>query len=186
MSLPSQNIRFHLWITKVPRHRWTEQLATWLQCSEMYASSILADHPLSPQELKDLSGFMGVTDSELAHADLLGESQLDIWQENVSYLLAALEHGENSKLANEIGVSQGTISKWKKRSQRPEHKYQAALKKYFGLNLSENLWEIPLFLSPIPVGAEAKRRWLHQQIERMSHHSLETLFPALERLFREY
>ena len=186
MSLPSQNLRFHLWTTRVPRHRWAEQLANWLRCSEEHAASILAGTPLSPQELKDLSVSIGITDSELAHADLLAESKFDIWQENVSYLLAALEHGENSKLANEIGVSQGTISKWKKRSQRPEHKYQAALKKYFGLNLSENLWEIPLFLLLIPVGAEAKRRWLHQKIEQMSHHSLETLFPALERLFREY
>jgi hypothetical protein len=67
---------------------------------------------------------LGIPDEDLQFDDLLADSGLNIWQENVLYLVSTVPRGENAELA-EAGVAPGTLSKRKKREHVLDKTYQA-------------------------------------------------------------
>jgi transcriptional regulator with XRE-family HTH domain len=134
-------------------------------------------------ELKQLAEGLGVTEEDLQFGDLLVESNINIWQENVLYLLSTLKHGSHGQLAEALGVTPGTISKWKKRDYLPEKTHLSKLCEVFELRSTDLLKE-PLFLSPMPADIVGRRQWLYEQIQSLDGSTLQLLFPALERLLR--
>jgi hypothetical protein len=50
------------------------------------------------------------------------------------------------------------------------------------LSAGTDLEKEPLFLSPLPVSLRERKRWLHEQIDRIDTETLNDLFPALKRL----
>lgn len=186
MSNFSANLRFVLWQNEVPRSAWVEQITQWVGCDALRAEKLLREASPSPQELDHIVQATHVNEDELMYTDLLRQSELDLWQENVLYLLKTLKHGEQKRLTDSLGIcSPATISKWKNRTTKPERTYKKGIQHFFGLPDSMDLEHEPLFLSLSPIDTVSQRIWLHQRIDALSDHTLQKLFPALERLFKD-
>ena len=184
MSTFAQNLSFLLWQQELPRQDWVAKVAELGKCSEARAERLLANGKPNLDELRLLAEGFGRTEEELQFSNLLAESNVNIWQENVLYLLSTLKHGTNGRLAEALGVSAGTVSKWKKREHLPEKIHQQKLREIFELHATD-LQEEPLFLSPTPVDTFGRRMWLCERIKEMDGKTLQSLFPALERLLKE-
>lgn len=183
----SQNLCFLLWQRQVPRADWAGEVKRWAGCSdEQKANELLSGINPSPVEVKAISQAVQIDEQELYYSDLLKQSQTNIWRQNVAYLVKTLKHGEKKNLAEHLGVkSSGTITKWKEQSVEPEKTYKEGLNQFFGLPSFINLEQDPLFLSRSPIDTASQRAWLHERIDQMSDRTLQTLFPALERLLRD-
>lgn len=136
----------------------------------------------SPEEQQRIAEATHVDEGELVYARLLDPQQTNILAENLAYLLGGLGHGGYGRLAERVGIHQGTLSKWLAGGQRPRTKHLARLSLHLGVPVSLDLAVDPLFLSLRPVGEARQRQWLHEHIERLPGERLSQLFPALERL----
>jgi transcriptional regulator with XRE-family HTH domain len=110
------------------------------------------------------------------------EEGTDILQENIRHLLASLEHGQKSALAQAIGVHGTTVSDWQ-RGTYPTPEHRTKLLRYFHIDPGSTLEATPLFLEPFPALDRERRAWLQQRIAELDETTLRALFPALERLF---
>jgi transcriptional regulator with XRE-family HTH domain len=176
-----RNLRHQLWLRKVAREQWALQLTKWLDCSEWRAWELLRGVPPSLEEMRKLAEQTGLTEEQLQSSEQGG--QPSILAENLSYLLDAPKRGGKKVLAAELGVQQGTISRWMAGG-RPESRYQEAIKEYFGLPSTVDLETFPLFLELSPVGSREQREWLHRHVDELDTETLRLLFPALEKLLR--
>lgn len=181
MNSVARNLCFLLWREPLRREDWAITLANRAGCSADRATKLLQHGKLTPTEQQSLAESFRVTESDLQHADLLAESGINIWQENVLCLLSSLQHGSHKMLAEALGVTPGTISKWKKRDHVPERTYKAKLCEVFEW-YSSDLEVEPVFLSPTPMDTVGRREWLRARIKQIDSETLHLLFPALERL----
>ncbi|MEO0373760.1 MAG: hypothetical protein AAF329_03865 [Cyanobacteria bacterium P01_A01_bin.17] len=181
----SLNLRYILWQQDKPQENWELEVATWAKCSEERALELLKHTQPSEPESEAISQATNYSQDELVFSNLLEESGLDIWQENVAYLVNSLAHGENSKLAKALDVASSTISKWKNRQQRPEKTHRKGLYSFFEVPGLIDLEKDPIFLDLSPIFATAQRAWLHRQIDQLKGKTIQALFPALERLLRD-
>lgn len=120
--------------------------------------------------------------------DLLEVCKIDIYAENVRFLLALVEQssqGTKKKLAEELGLATSSISKWMSGKHQPNRPNAIAMCQYFCPYHSCDLDNVPLFLSPSPVDAMTQRAWLIERVKAVGDRTLQKLFPALEKLFRE-
>ncbi len=65
---------------------------------------------------------MPVSAALLRRPDLQGPSptaNLDLFHENLSFLIDLLPHGEKKRFAEKLGVDATTISRWKNGAQKP-------------------------------------------------------------------
>lgn len=150
------------------------------------AHELLTTGDPTEQEVNQIAQTLGLETQELFYADLLAQSDIDIWRENVVLLVKSLQRGEQSKLVAYLGLrSAGTVTKWKSKKANPEKKHKQGLQNFFGLPLSVDLEQAPLFLSLSPVDKVSQRAWLHEHIDQLGDLTLRNLFPALERLLRD-
>lgn len=186
MSNITQNLRFILWSTQVPQTQWIDTVRQWAASDQPRARELLAGVEPLDQEVRNIAQAVSVPDQEIVFADLLRESGINVWRENVAHLVNTLKHGQQKKLAAYLGLdSSGTITKWKTKQVTPEKKHKQGLQDFFGIPLSLDLEKEALFLSPNPVDITSQRAWVHKQLDQISDRTLQQLFPALERLLRE-
>jgi len=180
------NVRFLLWKKGVARAEWVSKLAALLGWTEVAAESFLTGESavLGDKELKALVRYAGVSEADITSKDLLVAASLDIFHENVSFLIDLLPHGEKKRFAEKLGVDATTISRWKNGAQNPTKRKLTAILRYFGLQNETDLSSLPVFLSAGPVGTVETRYWLHVRIDRLDAVILQGLFPALARLVR--
>ncbi len=181
MSTVAHNLCFLMWRQGQPRQIWAERVAEWVGADAGRSVELLKGSQPTVKELRSLATALGLPEEDLQFANLLADSGLNLWQENVLYLLSTLQRGENGELAEALGVTPGTLSKWKKREHVPEKTHQAKLRQIFELH-SVDLDTEPLFLSPTPADLVGRRRWLCDRIQSIDGKTLQLLFPALERL----
>lgn len=178
------NVRFLLWKKGVARAEWAPKLASLLGWSEDTAESFLTAESgtLGERELKALARLGGVTEGDLTSKDLLTTANLDLFHENLSFLIDLLPHGEKKRFAEKLGVDATTISRWKNGAQKPTKKKVSAILRYFFLADDSDLEQVPLFLSAAPVGADEMRAWIRVKIEGLSVDVLRDLLPAFRKL----
>jgi len=180
------NVRFLLWKKGIARAEWPAKLATILSWAEDAAELFLAGESgtLGDKELKSLARFGGVAEIDLTAKDLLAAADLDLFHENLSFLIDLLPHGEKKRFAEKLGVDATTISRWKNGTQKPTKRKLIAILRYFGLPNEIDLASAAVFLSSGPVGTAELRKWLHRQIEGLDGDLLLGLYPAFTRLLR--
>lgn len=178
------NVRFLLWKKGVARAEWALKLASLFGWSEDTTEAFLTAESgtLGDKELKALARFGGVTEGDITSKDLLVAASLDIFHENISFLIDLLPHGEKKRFAEKLGVDATTISRWKNGAQKPTKRKLTTILRYFGLPNETDLASAAVFLSSGPVGTVEMRKWLHRQIEKLDGDLLHGLYPALSRL----
>lgn len=180
------NVRFLLWKKGVVRAEWPSRLAALLGWSEDAAERFLTGEigALGDKELKSLARFGGVAASDFTAKDLLAAAELDLFHENLSFLIDLLPHGEKKRFAEKLGVDATTISRWKNGTQKPTKRKLAMVLRYFGQPDGTDLASVPVFLSAVPVGISEMRTWLHGRVDRLEADDLRNLFPAFARLLK--
>lgn len=178
------NVRFLLWKKGVARAGWVSKLEALLGWTEDAAERFLTGETgaLGDKDLKALARFGGVAESDLTSKDLLAAAKLDLFHENISFLIDLLPHGEKKRFAETLGVDATTISRWKNGAQHPTKRKLIVVLRYFGLPDGTDLATLPVFLIPTPIGTAEMRSWLHERIEQLSAEVLRGLFPALGKL----
>jgi transcriptional regulator with XRE-family HTH domain len=190
MAHVAENLRYLLWREGVPREKWHIQLAEWLGSSLERAKNVLTSGNLRPDEQAKIAKLTGFSEEEVQFTRLLegvrsrhATNGVNILTENLRFLIAELDHGKRKQLAESIGVSPNSISRWASGRNKPTKAKLLALSRYFGLSDRINLETVAIFLNPAPVSIVARKQWLHDQIEAMEPGDLQALFPALKRLF---
>ncbi len=183
----SLNIRYLLWKKGVPRAEWKKKLSELLGWNEGRAEELLeGDEALRSSELKILAKFGGVSEKDLTSKDLPQADKVDIFHENLSFLIDLLPHGEKKRFADKLGVDATTISRWKNGSQHPTKRKLIAIARYFGLLEDVDLAAESVFLSSGPVGEAEIKKWLQQRIVQLNSSELSALSPALLKLLKEH
>ena len=181
----SENIRFLLWLNGTARATWAGRVREWTGCDPHRAEALLASAVPSPLEIDALAAALGKTDEELRFARLVEESKrIDVLQENLRHLIDGLPHGEQKQFAAALDVHPTTVSRWKSGVQRPSDVVLREIGRYFGVPDRTDLRKQPLFLEFTPRSDQARRDWLHEQVQGIPSQVLAELFPALERLLR--
>ncbi len=196
------NLRFLLWqdeksrlqnserLSQWPERplKWSKRLADWAECNSSRAEDLLRRAEISQTELNNIKLNHPLNDEDfmtLTNGNFLEQkhnSGLNIWQENILFLLDKLIHGENSHLAEHLGISSGNISKWKKRQHEPEKTHKYMIHTFFKLSSKIDLEQYPLFLSIEPVRTQEQKEWLRKKIQDLTEETTQELFPALKRL----
>src|SRR5262249_49372228 len=110
-QIQARNMRLFLWRGGYPRDKWLAILGAWLGIEIERARELLNNGVLTVQEGQRLSDHTRQPVEELLQADLLAGT--DVVCENVRYLLSGIQHGEQQKVAKEIGVDTTTVSRWR-------------------------------------------------------------------------
>lgn len=115
--------------------------------------------------------------------DLLADRGVDTLRENLHYFLTHLG-GSQKAIAEELGVREETIWKWKNRDRVsvPQPRNLEKLRRHLGLESVEDLTQRPLFLSYDPVGVHEQRRWLLERIKQLSPSELTRHFESLRKI----
>lgn len=185
MQQTTTNLCYLLWRDRRPRQEWAARLAQWAGCDTTHAEALLRDTNLLPDEIRRIAGACGVSEEDLAFANLLEEAGVSALSENVKYLVESLERGGKARLATALKVDVSTISRWRSGDLKPRDAHVKALHGYFRLPVSVDLYIEPIFLWPKPLTEAARRDWLHRRLDALSTETLHDLFPALERLLGE-
>lgn len=171
--------------------KWSRRLADWAECNSSRAEDLLRGAELSQTELNNIKlnyplndeDFMNLTN--VSFLEQRHNSGLNIWQENILFLLDTLRHGENSQLTKHLGINSGNVSKWKKRQHEPEKTHKYMIHSFFKLSSQIDLEQYPLFLSIDPVRTYEKKEWLQKKIQDLTEETTQELFPALKRLLEK-
>ncbi len=137
------------------------------------------------RSIKTLAKFGGVSEKDLTSKNLLQTDKVDIFHENLAFLIDLLPHGEKKRFADKLGEDATTISRWKNGSQHPTKRKITAIFRYFGLPDTIDPAMVPVFLSSRSIGEAAIRKWLHGRIDQLHGASLQDLFPVLEKLLKD-
>lgn len=171
------NLRYQLWKHHVPKQDWSKKLVQILGIEIARAELLLESDSPSKSELEVLARAWDIEIDALAFTPFDPDEVLN---ENLRYLINDLKHGGKAKLADTIGVSRITVSRWLNQKGKPNRSNLEQIAKYFDLDIVQI--QEPLFLSLDPIGARAQKEWLNEQIDRLSIKTLNELFPALKRL----
>jgi transcriptional regulator with XRE-family HTH domain len=183
-ELIAENLRYLLWKNKVKRSLWAEQLASWANCSERRAESLLRTGRITAQEQARIAESTDVSEESLRFSRLIEERSVDVLSENLKHLLDSLPYGGNKKLADELEVDPQTVSRWRSGRQLPRPSHLLGISRYFALPIGTHLDADPIFLSLSPVTAAEQLEWVQRHVAGLSPEELHSLFPALERLLR--
>ena len=152
------------------------------------AEELLLGGDARPGEIERIAAVFGVSQEDVAGADLVERARVDVLLQNMCRLIDSVNlvvrtgRGAKKLLADELGVHPTTVSKWYSGEQEPTRENLDALLRYFGLSGIEIRVD-PIFLSPLPVGKAEQRAWLSERVDRIDGAELQQLFPALRRLF---
>jgi transcriptional regulator with XRE-family HTH domain len=183
----SENLRYLLWRERVSVGNWPRHLAGWAGCNQERAEELLrgTGEPLQDAEQEAIKKSLGVNPEEIQYTRLLESDRVNILVENVVYLLDSLEHGEQKQVADKIGRSPLTVSRWHTRKQPPELSVVKQLQEALGVPLARDLSREALFLEPGPVGSQARRRWLQQQVGKLPDERLNGYWLAFYDLLKD-
>jgi hypothetical protein len=204
----SLNLRFLLWQNEMSgvkeskelsqwmerASKWSKKLAAWAECDTSRAESLLRGAEISKIELDNIKRNKPLNDDEfiaLINIELWqnyknnNNQTLSIWQENIIFLLDRLEHGEKSKLIENLKekspkFSNANFSKWEERKHIPNTKYKNIIHHFFNLPNQIDLEKEPLFLSIDPIRIQEKKSWLCQKIQELPEQKVRDFFPALK------
>ena len=189
------NIRFACWEREKQSARWLPLVAEWLGSSlgdddgrpgdrERFAGRVLCDlQVLSPKHVKAVADALSRDQQELFYGDWPAATPGLLLKENLRRLLADPGEQTKAQLAEELGVSPATLSRWIGGPQIPDKTARAMIANLFGLRSSEELESSPIFLSYLPVTHGERVAWLSSRLRDMSWRELHELFPALLRIF---
>ena len=180
----SENQRFLLWRNGISREEWSKKIRDWLDADIQRARNLLVDAEPRSHEIEILADQLEISEAELRFSNLLADSGVDLFVENLSYLLAAGGRGKKKKLAADLEMHQTTISRWLSGTQRPDKGKLVEIGNHFGVDGRELIKE-PYFLSLMPVADEDKRQWLIAAIAEADRMELKGLFPALYKLLSD-
>jgi hypothetical protein len=187
----SQNVRFQLYRRGLKQEEWESFLASEARLEPSRVAALLGgrldDSEIAPEELKHLAVALDLPSDaeELRFADLLQDSQTDIFLGNVLFLLDSLKKGQKQELAAHLGVDPNTISRWTKKGLGRRSTAPAKFLQFFGLHPETDLKTTPLFLESGPVSVDQCRAWVAARIEQIGAHEFQLLYPALKRLLEE-
>jgi len=196
------NLRFLLWRDEKSRiqdserlsqwperpSKWSRRLADWAECNPARAEKLIRGAEIFQAELDSIKLNHPLNDDEFmtlrngSFLESIAQNQLNIWQENLVFLLDKLVHGENNKLAKKLNVNSGSISRWKNRENEPKQSRKYEIQDFFKLSAQVDLEHYPLFLSIDPVRTYEKKEWLQKKIQDLTEETTQELFPALKRL----
>lgn len=175
----ARNFAVLLWRQKEPKERWAAILGQWARCDRARARQLLNSGGATDAELRGVEQATSVSSEEFLGDMLQG---VDIFRENIAFLLDSLPHGKKQGLAASLGVDPTTVSRWGAGKLRPHRAYLHQLLQHFGLPSSTDLDADPLFLRPDPIGSAAIRAWICKRVESIEGSDLEALLPALKKL----
>jgi transcriptional regulator with XRE-family HTH domain len=178
-------IRYLLWKEDADPSRWAIILRKKTTIPETRAKDILGGASLSGDEREAICEGFSIGLETLLHDETFGMDGFELARENIKFLVGRLPHGEGKKMAQALGVSKETISRWKNNGVTNKIRPDKILK-YLGLDPRININTDPLFLSLNPVGKFAIKKWLMDQLESISSDELSKLFPALKKLLGRY
>jgi hypothetical protein len=174
-----------LWQRRIKRRDWVAQLALWIGCDHHRAADLLRGAQIEEDELKRIEQTIGSSWNELKLARLIANDGIVILTENLNYLLTTLDRGQKKALANHLRVHPTTVSRWRNGHQHPAKEHLDALCRYFGLSHGIDLHNEAIFLSALPVSVPERRTWLRERIAELDAATLQSLFPALQRLLEQ-
>lgn len=180
MQRIAQNLRILLWREGINRKQWTNQLADWVGCDVNRAKQLLENGDLDLIEAEKIETKINVSAEEIFHVEFIAD--LEMFTENIRYLLSLQGHGSTQKLANFAGVDKTTVSRWKSGDFAPPTKRLHVIAEFFDLPNTVNLNKDPIFLSLDPIGQKAQKDWLHEHIDRLGAEKLNAYFLALKKL----
>ena len=136
-------------------------------------------------DIKELAEVFEQEEDMLRNSDFLANAGIDILLENLKFLLGSLEHGGKKQLAEQLGITQGTISKWLRGKHPPQKPTMKGLINYFGLDSDTDFTSDPVFLSYEPTTVVARKKWLKERIDALSPEELKMHFRSLEKILKE-
>lgn len=182
-SIINENLRLLLWSEKINRREWAERLARWAKCSRRRAEEILIGADPVASELVQIAQVVGVTEDMLLYHRLLSLRTINVFNENIQYILDSLDYGDQKDLAHSICVHPTTISRWKRGTLRPSGNNLCALADYFELPTGVSLKRDPIFLSIIPISGKEMRLSLRKIIDSVDTPLLRTIYTAIVRFY---
>jgi transcriptional regulator with XRE-family HTH domain len=189
------NVRFACWELDARRERWPALLAGWLGTrpgngpaagddNMLLSEGVLSDlQSLSHDQVRAVADALSRDVQELFFEDWPQSKPGLVLHQNLRRLLADPGEQTKAQLAEELGVSPATLSRWIGGSQLPDTTARGMIANLFGLRNSEELEVNPLFLSYLPVTHGERVAWLGARLRAMSRRELHELFPALMRIF---
>jgi len=187
----SQNLRFLLFRKAIPREEWLEWLQqhTSIPAGRLNAlvSKRLDDSGVGEPELQQLAKTLGLPEDaeELRFSDLVSDSRLNVFAENLRYLLDACPRGGKKQLAEALQVTPTSVSRWLGAAPGISSGLLSKLNQYFGLPAHVDLRVYPLFLDVEPAAVSQRRKWVLDQLEALTDEEFQSLYPALKRLLED-
>ncbi|MBN2196875.1 MAG: helix-turn-helix domain-containing protein [Polyangiaceae bacterium] len=183
--LLSENVRYCLWkdpqIGPDQRKDWARRLAERAGTREERVLGLFDGDDPADEEIRSLADALGRSEEELRYTDLAAEEET--LTENLRYLLGTVEHGGQRRLAEEIGVKDTTVFRWKQGT-RPRERQLRALIRALGLPPHTDLERDRIYLSFRPVTLRERHAYIHELIDQLSPDELTELMPALERMLK--
>ena len=180
------NIAYMLWNKKVARGDWVRVVASWAGTDERRAEQLLRGASATNEEKERLRKSTGAGPQVLRKESLVERNKVEVFVENLQYLIHGVRKGGKQALATRLGVHATTVSAWLAGKQKPEKKHQVALVRYFGLPPGTDLSSDAVFLGLSPIAEIERKRWLRDRIQELDVDALNKLFPALEKLLSKF
>lgn len=187
-------MQFTCWRLNADRATWPQLLARWLtgddaageggvRAALLFAETyLLGDLDLTHHQAEAIARALHRDVQELMFENWPAAEPGLILQQNIRRLLENSGAETKGALANTLGVSAATLSRWITGSQVPDTRARRAIASLFGLRSVEDLEQVPLFLSYLPITHAERLTWIQSRFVEMSWVELRDLFPALHRL----
>ncbi|TGE37196.1 hypothetical protein E4K67_15090 [Desulfosporosinus fructosivorans] len=193
MGQLAENLRVLAWIDLSKKKQFLSRKDEWLvkelNISPDAAIRLLTrDEVLSDNHLSVLVMKFNLAEDVILSGSLLTEIGINIFQENMVYLIAMLKKIDISQkaLAKEVGVDEHTISRWAKKASEPVGrslgKFMVFIEESLGKSVAVDLSKERLFLELSPPGRSFKREELINLLNTLEDNELEELYPALIKL----
>lgn len=189
-----RNLQLECWRTTRELAAWPDVIADWLSGSDKrgadewtaarrIAEAFLSEAAaLSTDQVEAVSRSLHRDVQELIFDDWVSAEPGLVLRENVRRLLDNSGAPTKAELADRLEVSAATLSRWTGGQQEPDLRARRAIVSLFGLRSVEELEQVPLFLSYVPVTHAERVAWVQERVGEMRWDELRELFPALLRL----
>lgn len=189
----AENLRVLAWIDLSEKKNFLKRKDEWLVkelniSSETATRLLTQDEVLREKHLANLARKFDLSEDVILSGSLLTELGLDIFRENMVYLLSMLKAIDitHKALALEVGVTPHTISRWAQKTSEPAGrslvKFMVLIEERLGNSVAVDLNKEKLFLELSPPGRSFKREEVKNLLNIMDDDEFERLYPALIKL----